>query len=260
MAAPSRHPLPPGRPRAFFARQSGTGGGVWAGAAGAHTPKGGLAGGRDTRPERPWSGVPGSLRATLRWEGRASTAQPGARSGRIGQELPPPRGQRAHTWPVTHLQAHTALGHTYGDVDVRAHRRTHTHDTHRRGHTAHTLTFVLVQSPVFLGTMGHQPKALHALPAHTFSTCRHGSKTYPHPVYTCRQTVTSNAHTDTPENTAVTHTQLCTQVTSSHRDPQQVRPAHHSTGMCTHMDFKCTHTWLIIWPPRVSSQAPALSG
>lgn len=121
-------PSPPGRPRAFFARQSGTGGGSWAEAAGAHTPKGGLAGGRGTLAERPWPGVPGSRCGARRWEGRACTAQP--RSDRAGSGRScRPRRASAHTHGLSHTRRHTEPWVTHADGDVHTH--THTHYTGR---------------------------------------------------------------------------------------------------------------------------------
>lgn len=122
MAAPSRHPLPPGRPRAFFARQSGTGGGAWAGAAGAHTPQGRP--GRRKRDAGRAAGVrgPGEPRRGSAPGGKGLHRPAGCPTGQDRAGAAAPAGPaRTHMACHTLAGTHTALGHTYRDVDVRTH-------------------------------------------------------------------------------------------------------------------------------------------
>ena len=146
MAAPSRHPLPPGSLALSLPDKAGTAAGPDRGCWGAPPAKGGLASRGGTRAQWPWPWVSGRRCGAQPREGwggnrppQPSPAQPWpGRWGRSGQEqLPPEASRQAHMACHT-LRGHTILDHTCGDADVYVRAHTHIGYTRTRAHPAHT--------------------------------------------------------------------------------------------------------------------------
>lgn len=134
------------------------GGGAERGLWGRIPPKGGLAGGGGTRAQQPGLRVLGRLCGAGFWEGwkcmRASQAHTSpphphrapARPHRAGPgKSYRPRKASEHPHGPSHTRRHTALGHTYREVDVHAQSAPPdtpippAHTRHTQACTAHTL-------------------------------------------------------------------------------------------------------------------------